>query len=141
MKTLARTIAATLRVALVLTDAPSGGPDALTAIVAGLPADLPVPVVVVQHMPPLFTRMFAERLDRSFAESESRRQELAALRGMTGYLRHLLLVNEPTVLRLVSLHNLAYLFGLLDAARRAVAAGTLATLRTEVAATWDRPPR
>src|SRR5512144_1353875 len=39
----------------------TGGPDALATVLAALPADLPVPVVVVQHMPPVFTRLFAER--------------------------------------------------------------------------------
>jgi two-component system chemotaxis response regulator CheB len=43
----------------------TGGPDALTRVMSKLPGSLPVPVVVVQHMPPVFTRMFAERLDRS----------------------------------------------------------------------------
>ncbi|MFI5895283.1 chemotaxis response regulator protein-glutamate methylesterase [Actinoplanes sp. NPDC051513] len=43
----------------------TGGPDALTKVLTGLPSDLPVPVVITQHMPPVFTRMFAERLDRS----------------------------------------------------------------------------
>ncbi|WP_433298543.1 protein-glutamate methylesterase/protein-glutamine glutaminase [Actinoplanes sp. CA-030573] len=43
----------------------TGGPDALTKVLTGLPADLPVPIVITQHMPPVFTRMFAERLDRS----------------------------------------------------------------------------
>jgi two-component system, chemotaxis family, protein-glutamate methylesterase/glutaminase len=42
----------------------TGGPDALETIVHDLPADLPVPVVIVQHMPPTFTRLFAQRLDR-----------------------------------------------------------------------------
>jgi two-component system, chemotaxis family, protein-glutamate methylesterase/glutaminase len=42
----------------------TGGPDALDAILRKLPADLPVPVAIVQHMPPIFTRLFAERLDR-----------------------------------------------------------------------------
>lgn len=42
----------------------TGGPDALSRVLEGLPASLPVPVLVVQHMPPLFTTMFAERLDR-----------------------------------------------------------------------------
>lgn len=41
----------------------TGGPNALAALVAGLPADLNVPVVVVQHMPAMFTRLLAERLD------------------------------------------------------------------------------
>jgi len=43
----------------------TGGPDALSQVLRALPATLPVPVVVVQHMPPVFTRMFAERLDRT----------------------------------------------------------------------------
>jgi two-component system chemotaxis response regulator CheB len=42
-----------------------GGPDAVAAIVRALPGDLPVPVAVVQHMPPIFTRLFAQRLDRT----------------------------------------------------------------------------
>jgi two-component system chemotaxis response regulator CheB len=43
----------------------TGGPEALTTVLTRMPADLPVPVVVVQHMPPVFTRLFAERLDRA----------------------------------------------------------------------------
>jgi two-component system chemotaxis response regulator CheB len=42
----------------------TGGPDALSRFLSAFPADLPVPVVVVQHMPPVFTRQFAGRLDR-----------------------------------------------------------------------------
>jgi two-component system chemotaxis response regulator CheB len=43
----------------------TGGPDALTKVLVRLPTDLPVPILVTQHMPPVFTKMFAERLDRS----------------------------------------------------------------------------
>ncbi|MFN8547379.1 MAG: chemotaxis response regulator protein-glutamate methylesterase [Candidatus Eisenbacteria bacterium] len=41
----------------------TGGPNALAELLPLLPADLPVPVVLVQHMPPLFTRLLGERLN------------------------------------------------------------------------------
>ncbi|GAA2504388.1 protein-glutamate methylesterase/protein-glutamine glutaminase [Winogradskya humida] len=53
------------RVDILAIGSSTGGPDALTKVLQSLPSDLPVPIVVTQHMPPVFTRMFAERLDRS----------------------------------------------------------------------------
>ncbi|MBT0771383.1 chemotaxis response regulator protein-glutamate methylesterase [Kineosporia sp. J2-2] len=41
----------------------TGGPDALATVLSALPGDLPVPVVITQHMPPVFTKMLAQRLD------------------------------------------------------------------------------
>jgi two-component system, chemotaxis family, protein-glutamate methylesterase/glutaminase len=50
---------------LLVIGASIGGPDAVAAVVRAFPGDLPVPVVIVQHMPPIFTRLFAQRLDRT----------------------------------------------------------------------------
>jgi two-component system chemotaxis response regulator CheB len=41
----------------------TGGPNALVQLLPELGSDLPVPVLIIQHMPPLFTRFLAERLD------------------------------------------------------------------------------
>ncbi|MEO6982199.1 MAG: chemotaxis-specific protein-glutamate methyltransferase CheB [Edaphobacter sp.] len=45
----------------------TGGPAALEQLLPGLPADFPVPVMIVQHMPKLFTGALAERLNRCCA--------------------------------------------------------------------------
>ena len=41
----------------------TGGPEALSMLLPKLSPAFPVPIVIVQHMPPLFTRLLAERLD------------------------------------------------------------------------------
>jgi two-component system chemotaxis response regulator CheB len=41
----------------------TGGPAALDVLLPQLPATFPIPVMIVQHMPELFTRLFAERLN------------------------------------------------------------------------------
>jgi two-component system chemotaxis response regulator CheB len=48
---------------LLLLGASTGGPPAIETILRDLGAGLPVPVVVVQHMPAGFTRSFADRLN------------------------------------------------------------------------------
>jgi two-component system chemotaxis response regulator CheB len=53
---------------LLVIGSSTGGPEALTSLFGTLPS-LAVPVAVVQHMPPLFTKQFAARLDRQFGFS------------------------------------------------------------------------
>jgi queuine tRNA-ribosyltransferase len=56
------------------------------------------------------------------------------------YLRHLLSVSEPTAPRLLTLHNVAWTFALVERVRAAVAAGRLGDLRAEVTAVWGPGP-
>ncbi len=42
----------------------TGGPPSLRTIFKKFPGDYPIPIAVVQHMPPGFTRALAERLDK-----------------------------------------------------------------------------
>ncbi len=52
---------------VVAIGASTGGPPALQSIFSAFPEDLPFSLVVSQHMPPGFTRTFAERLNRTSA--------------------------------------------------------------------------
>jgi two-component system chemotaxis response regulator CheB len=52
---------------IVAIGASTGGPNALGEVFSHFPADFPVPIVIVQHMPPMFTRLLAERLSAEHA--------------------------------------------------------------------------
>ena len=55
------------RVDVVAIGSSTGGPNALHEVLAALPGSLAAPVVITQHMPPVFTRLLAERLDATCA--------------------------------------------------------------------------
>lgn len=48
---------------LVAIGTSTGGPVALQRIITALPADFPLPIVLIQHMPAAFTGAFAQRLN------------------------------------------------------------------------------
>jgi two-component system chemotaxis response regulator CheB len=62
------------RAEVIAIAASTGGPAAIQRLVRQLPPQLTVPIVVAQHMPPGFTRLFAERLERQshYAAVEAR---------------------------------------------------------------------
>lgn len=49
---------------LVLIGLSTGGPQALRHVLPRIESDFPVPIVIVQHMPPHYTKTMAERLDQ-----------------------------------------------------------------------------
>lgn len=51
------------RIDVVAIGVSTGGPNALTEVLPGIPKDFPVPVVIVQHMPPGFTLNLAQNLN------------------------------------------------------------------------------
>jgi two-component system, chemotaxis family, protein-glutamate methylesterase/glutaminase len=64
----------------------TGGPSALEQLLPKLPKDFPVPVLIVQHMPKLFTGALAERLDKSCALRVEEAYDNATIRPGTVWL-------------------------------------------------------
>ncbi len=54
-----------MRPEVIVIGSSTGGPQALSTLIAGLGRDLTQPVLVVQHMPPMFTTILAEHLARA----------------------------------------------------------------------------
>jgi two-component system, chemotaxis family, protein-glutamate methylesterase/glutaminase len=57
------------RIDVVAIGVSTGGPNALAEVLPRFAGDFPVPIVLVQHMPPIFTRLLAERLSSRSAIS------------------------------------------------------------------------
>ncbi len=64
----------------------TGGPSALEQMLPSLPGSFPAPILIVQHMPKLFTRALAERLDKCCALRVEQAYENAAIHPGTVWL-------------------------------------------------------
>lgn len=64
----------------------TGGPNALTAMMPKLPADIGVPIVIVQHMPPVFTRSLAMSLNAKCALQVKEAENGEVLKANTAYI-------------------------------------------------------
>lgn len=53
-----------LRPQVIAIGSSTGGPQALFTLLRALPAKLPVPIVITQHMPPTFTAVLAQHIER-----------------------------------------------------------------------------
>ena len=88
---------------LIVVGASTGGPQALTRLVAALPKDFPVPVALVLHIPPEYTAPFAARLDAGSAlEVVEAEEGMALVAGRVVVARggvHLTIVEEAGSLR------------------------------------------
>lgn len=64
----------------------TGGPNALTQVLPKLPANIGVPVVIVQHMPPVFTKSLAASLNKKCALTVKEAEDREHLCNNTIYL-------------------------------------------------------
>ncbi len=64
----------------------TGGPNALTAMLPKLPKDLGVPIVIVQHMPPVFTASLASSLDKKCELTVKEAADREPIRANTVYI-------------------------------------------------------
>ena len=94
----------TERIEVVAIGCSTGGPNALAEILPALPADFPVPILIVQHMPPAFTRFLAQRLNTSSKLQVKEAEEGALVEPGTVWIapggHHMTAVREGTAVRL-----------------------------------------
>lgn len=64
----------------------TGGPNALTRMMPMLPGDIGVPIVIVQHMPPVFTKSLAESLNKKCALTVKEGEDGEPVKANTAYI-------------------------------------------------------
>jgi two-component system, chemotaxis family, protein-glutamate methylesterase/glutaminase len=100
------------RTSIVVIGASTGGPQALKAVLARLPATCPVPVALVLHMPLGYTEMYAVKLDElsplTVVESRGGEAVVPGMAFLAPAGRHLVFSREPSgeVLTRLALHPL-----------------------------------
>lgn len=104
LNTPTRTVPTANRIDIVAIGASTGGPNALQTVLSRIPADFPVPIVIVQHMPPIFTRHLADRLNQlcPLQAVEAQRGEVVVAGGV--YVApgdyHMLVQRDGTAIRI-----------------------------------------
>jgi two-component system chemotaxis response regulator CheB len=92
------------RASVIAIGTSTGGPRALADVLGALPGDFPVPVLVVQHMPPLFTRHLADGLSAQCELPVREAEHGIALEPGTVWIapgdHHLTVARDGAVLRL-----------------------------------------
>jgi two-component system chemotaxis response regulator CheB len=92
-------IASPTKPELVLIGVSTGGPNALSAMLPGIPGDIGVPILIVQHMPPVFTQSLAENLAAKCAVGVREAVNGEAIEPNTAYIapggKQMRLVNGP----------------------------------------------
>lgn len=71
---------------LLVIGSSTGGPPVLETLFAALPAGLPMPIVVAQHMPLMFTKSMAQRLDTQSAVTVAHGEDKMPLLPGTAYI-------------------------------------------------------
>lgn len=118
------------RFACVAIGTSTGGPVALSRIIPKIPADFPIPILIVQHMPPGFTRPLAERLD-----AQSHLRVVEGQEGMMLQAGTVLVVPAGQQVRLARSSGVVQ-FGLVDDRDRSVHVPSVDVMTAEVARTY-----
>jgi two-component system chemotaxis response regulator CheB len=79
-------LASPSRADMVLIGVSTGGPSALSRVIPAIPADIGVPILIVQHMPPIFTQSLAESLAARSAIAVREAADSEVLKPNTAYI-------------------------------------------------------